>query len=83
LRGRRANDVSRTAKRATVSGQDVLRALDDVEMPNLAEAAGDYLAAFKRASSKAAAASKSRKQAAAMANSNRGAADSTEDEGAS
>ena len=47
--------MSRAAKRTTVSGQDVVRALDDIDMPEYSAAAQDFLVAFKKASGKAAA----------------------------
>lgn len=57
--------MSRAAKRTTVSGQDVVRALDDIDMPEYSAAAQDYLVAFKKASGKAAAAAKARRGSAA------------------
>jgi hypothetical protein len=62
-----ANDIAKAAKRSSLSGADVIRALSEVDMPEFADAAGDYLAAFKGQGAKARATKAAAKRKAAAA----------------
>lgn len=69
-----ANDIAKASKRSSLSGADVIRALGEVDMPEFADAAGDYLAAFKGQGAKARAAKAAAKRKAAAASSSEAAA---------